>query len=118
MVEVANDPTVPPPPRTREELQVRHKMTRRQALLTSGIVIGSVGVVLTGIGAGFFAGGQENERQEIAECNADTNPNNWHLLCGFGGRLESAIGSIVLGVGVPTLVTGVGLTLGGAAQPK
>src|SRR4051812_36011913 len=115
MVEIPSDPSAPPPP-TRQTLRAKTKMTRRQALLTSGIVIGSVGVVLTALGTGFFIDGREVQRAEEAECAADPDPSHFHLFCGFGGGLESAAGGIMLGVGLPTLITGFGLTIGGAVQ--
>jgi hypothetical protein len=71
MVEVSTAPTPPPPP------PQRRPWTLRKAMLTTGLILGSLGVGLVGGGGGAY----ESERREVEHCHAD--PNSLCLFDGF-----------------------------------
>jgi hypothetical protein len=112
MVEVTDGSIVPGPPAATHAHE--RPMSKRRALLITGGVIAVLGAVLTGVGAGLYVHGQRQQADSDAYCSA--HPDIY--FCGFGDAFDTLPGAGMLGVGVPTFVTGLGLIAGGANSER
>jgi len=102
MVEIASDPMPLPPPPVREQPA---PMSKRKALLTTGIVIGILGAGLTAAGIRAYVAGKRDQEEEERQCRA-----NPAAFCGLLSDLHTLPGQALLGAGVPALAAGVVLT--------
>ena len=109
MVEVTDGSIVPGPPEAARAANER-PMSKRRALFITGGVIAALGAVLTGIGAGLYVHGKQQQADSEAYCGA--HPELY--FCGFGDVFDTLPGAGMLGVGVPHLVAGLSIIVAGA----
>jgi hypothetical protein len=108
MVEVTDGTIVPGPPSSTRAVNER-PTSKRRALLVTGGVIAVLGAVLTGVGAGLYLHGQQQQRDSEAYCSAHPDI----FLCGLGDAFDTLPGVSMIGVGVPPLIAGLVITFVG-----
>lgn len=114
MVEVTDGSIVPGPPASTRAAASEIPTSKRRALLVTGGVIAVIGAVLTGVGAGLYVRGRQQQADSDAYCAAHTD----QFLCGIGDAFDTLPGAGMLGVGVPHLVAGLAITIAGVATPR